>query len=150
MNIYRIVASKWAGEPLKASGRPARWNSKGIEVVYFAESRSLACLENIVHRSASDLSSVQFSLIIVKASDNIKEIKLKDLPSGWNGIDEIAYRICRPFGDNWIRSGSSLLLKVPSVIAPGEFNYLVNPKHPENKRLKIIETLPFNFDLRVL
>ncbi len=150
MNIYRIVASKWAGEPLMASGRPARWNSKGVEVVYFAESRSLACLENIVHRSASDLSSVQFSLVVVKATENIKEIKFKDLPAGWNGIDEIAYRICRPFGDNWIHSGSSLLLKVPSVIAPGEFNYLVNPKQPEVKRLKIIEIFPFKFDSRVV
>jgi len=150
MQIYRIVASKWADSPLKASGRPARWNSKGVELVYFAESRALACLENIVHRSAADLSSVQFSLIIVKATDNIKELKLKDLPKGWNGFDEGAYRICRLFGDNWILSGASLLLKVPSVIAPGEFNFLVNPKHPERRKLKIIETLPFNFDRRVL
>ena len=150
MNIYRIVASKWADSPLKASGRAARWNSKGVEVVYFAESRSLACLENIVHRSASDLSKAKFSLIIVKVIDSILEIKLKDLPEGWNGIDERAYRICRPFGDNWIRSSSSLLLKVPSVIAPGEFNYLVNPKHPESKRIKIVEIFPFNFDQRIL
>jgi RES domain-containing protein len=150
MNIYRIVASKWADSLLKASGRPARWNSKGVEVVYFAESRSLACLENIVHRSALNLSSVQFSLVIVKATENIKEIKLKDLPSGWNGIDESAYRICRPFGDNWIYSCSSLLLKVPSVIAPGEFNYLVNPRHPEVKRLKTIEIIAFKFDSRVV
>ena len=150
MNIYRIVASKWANSLLNASGRPARWNSKGVEVVYFAESRSLACLENIVHRAGSDLSLAEFSLVSVKATDNIKEIRVKDLPEGWNGIDEKAYMICRPFGDKWIRSNSSLLLKVPSVIAPGEYNYLVNAKHPEVKRLKIIEILPFKFDSRVV
>ena len=150
MNIYRIVASKWKDSLLKASGRPARWNSKGIEVVYFAESRSLACLENVVHRAGSDLSSIQFSLVIVKATDNIKEIKIKDLPEGWDGIDEEAYIKCRPFGDNWIRRNSSLILKVPSVIAPGEFNFLVNPKHPDIRKLKNVEILPFKFDSRVI
>jgi RES domain-containing protein len=150
MNIYRIIASKWADNPLKASGRQARWNSKGIEVIYFAESRSLACLENIVHRGMSDLNTNQFSLVVAKATENIREIKMKDMPKGWNSIDENAYKICRPFGDNWIRSGSSLLLKVPSVIAPGEFNYLVNPLHPEVKGLKVIEIIPFKFDSRVL
>jgi RES domain-containing protein len=150
MNIYRIVASKWADSLIKTSGRAARWNSKGVEVLYFAESRSLACLENIVHRGATELSSAEFSLVKVKAIENCKEIKLKDLPAGWNGIDEKAYMICRPFGDKWIRSISSLLLKVPSVIAPGEFNYLVNPKHPDISRLKITEILPFKFDSRVL
>jgi RES domain-containing protein len=149
MKIYRIVASKWAKTLLIASGRAARWNSKNVEMLSFAQSRSLACLENIVHRNSADLQNVQFSLVIVHATNGMEEINIEDLPVGWDGIDEKAYEKCRPFGDNWVHGNSSLILKVPSVLAPGEFNYLINPKHPDIATLKIIEILPFTFDSRI-
>jgi RES domain-containing protein len=150
MKIYRIVASKWAKTLTKASGRAARWNSRNVEMLYFADSRSLACLENIVHRNSAALAEVGFSLVIVQAVNRMEEITLPELPAGWDGIDEQAYLKCRPFGDSWIRRNSSLILKVPSVIAPGEFNFLVNPRHHDIGKLKIIEILPFKFDSRVI
>lgn len=34
-------------------------------------------------------------------------------------------------GMQWVASGSSALLVVPSVIIPREHNVLINPKHPD-------------------
>ncbi|MBI2497892.1 MAG: RES domain-containing protein, partial [Opitutae bacterium] len=40
-------------------------------------------------------------------------------------------------------------LRVPSVVVPGEFNYLLNPAHPDFKRVKIGKPEPFSFDPRL-
>lgn len=148
MKIYRIVNSIFA-DKLIASGKPARWNSKGIEMLYFAQSLSLACLENAVHMSSIDIDNDFFRKVTVDAPDNYKEIREKDLPDGWNSIGLEGHLLCRPFGDKWVRNNSSVLLKVPSVIVPDEFNFLVNPNHPDFSKLKIIEVSSFRFDKRI-
>ena len=68
MEVFRITHEKWANT-LVASGFPARWNSQGIEIIYTAGSRSLACLENIVHRNKSGLTEKAFR-ICRKIGDN--------------------------------------------------------------------------------
>lgn len=148
MLLYRIVLSKWA-HSLQASGRAARWNSKGVEILYFAQSASLACLENAVHLSSVDIYAGTFSKITVKAPDNCLEIKETDLPKGWNAISPMAFSICRYIGDTWIKNNKSAILKVPSVIIPGEYNYLVNPNHSSFKTIKIINVDSFLFDNRL-
>ena len=52
MLVYRITKAKYAKE-LVASGFRNRWNEDGQFVIYTSDSRSLACLENLVHRSNS-------------------------------------------------------------------------------------------------
>ena len=44
----------------------------------------------------------------------------------------------------------SLILKVPSATIYGEFNYLLNPTHPDMTTLKIGPILPFAFDPRIV
>lgn len=148
MDIFRITDSIWA-DKLVASDRPARWNSKDVEILYFAQSVSLAILENAVHRSYIELRDKTFRLVQVEVPDYFDEIKEGDLPIGWNDITMKATSICRSFGDNWILSNSSLLLRLPSVISPGEYNFLVNPKHSDFTKLKIIKISSFLFDGRI-
>jgi len=52
-------------------------------------------------------------------------------------------------GDAWIKSGRPAALRVPSVIVPGEFNYLLNPRHPDFSNLKFGEPAAFLFDPRL-
>lgn len=85
MFIYRICHSKWASE-LKASGNPARWNSKGKYVIYAAQSRSLAYLENLVHRGGLGKNEL-FNIVVIlsiKMSKSTKSIKTSYLKIGKN------------------------------------------------------------------
>jgi len=56
---------------------------------------------------------------------------------------------CKVLGSEWLGAGKTLLLKVPSVIVPHEYNYVLNPKPPGFSRLKIHKAEPFGFDSRM-
>jgi RES domain-containing protein len=49
-----------------------------------------------------------------------------------------------------VRENRSAVLAVPSVIIPEEFNYLLNPAHPDFKKISIGKPEPFAFDPRLL
>ena len=52
-------------------------------------------------------------------------------------------------GDVWLRDGRSLALRVPSVIVPGEFNFLLSPLHPDFGAISIGEPVPLPIDSRL-
>jgi len=56
-----------------------------------------------------------------------------DLPTGWDARP--AGAASQRVGDAWLKAGESLVLRVPSVVVPGEFNYLINPVHPQYAEL---------------
>jgi len=149
MEVYRISLSKWS-QSLRASGRAARWNSEGREAIYAAASRSLACLENIVHRNSTELID-RFRVMVFYIPDhlNVESVFLSQLSEGWHSSDESAYRECRKIGDNWLAQKTAPLLKVPSSIIKNEFNILLNPFHPEFEHIKLIDNEPFLFDPRL-
>lgn len=149
MEVYRISLSKWS-HSLRASGRAARWNSEGREVIYAAASRSLACLENIVHRNSTELID-RFRVMVFYIPDHLKaeSVYLSQLPEGWHSSDESACWECRRIGDNWLKQKTAPLLKVPSSIIKNEFNYLLNPFHSDFEHIKLIANEPFLFDPRL-
>jgi RES domain-containing protein len=53
-------------------------------------------------------------------------------------------------GDRWVREARSVVLAVPSTIIPSERNFLVNPAHPDFRRLHIHKPVEFAFDSRLL
>ncbi|HEU5481417.1 MAG TPA: RES family NAD+ phosphorylase, partial [Candidatus Tumulicola sp.] len=53
-------------------------------------------------------------------------------------------------GDEWITSGRSLALRVPSVIVDGGFNILINPEHAHFGRLTVDSISVYDFDPRLL
>jgi RES domain-containing protein len=56
----------------------------------------------------------------------------------------------KALGDAWVQELRSAVLQLPSVIIPGESNYLLNPAHPDFKRISIANPEPFAFDPRLL
>jgi RES domain-containing protein len=52
--------------------------------------------------------------------------------------------------DAWVRGKRSAVLALPSVIIPGDLNYLLNPAHPAFKRIAIGKPERFAFDPRLL
>jgi len=68
-------------------------------------------------------------------------------PVGWDAIPEGL--VSRHLGSGWLRSGTGLLLAVPSVIVPEEDNVLINPAHPNSGRLSATKVRRFVYDHRV-
>ncbi len=146
MLVYRITLEKYAS--LYASGIEGRWNSHGIRVIYSASSRALACLENVVHRSGEGLhDSFKTMIIDVPSSERIEKITMKDLPKNWQQFN--MEHICRHIGDDWFYRQESLILQVPSVIIPNEYNYIINATHKNYKKIKLKTVEPFIFDARI-
>ncbi|CAD5279149.1 MULTISPECIES: RES family NAD+ phosphorylase [unclassified Imperialibacter] len=147
MKVYRITLAKFS-TGLYASGFVARWNSKGTFVIYTAGSRSLACLENLVHRSGEGLDG-GFRVMTIEIPDDlaIDRVVLNDLPVNWK---EFSQRVStRVMGDKWVANGKAAVLKVPSAIITEEFNYILNANHREFNRIKLISSDEFSFDRRL-
>ncbi|TDX00548.1 RES family NAD+ phosphorylase [Dinghuibacter silviterrae] len=147
MIVYRITLARYA-DTLSASGNPARWNSKDVKVIYTAASRALACLENVVHRSARGLDgSFRTVLIELPSSVVIESIALSSLAPDWRGYVRMPYT--QRIGDAWVASGASAVLRVPSAIVPEEYNFILNPTHPDFERIKHLRVEAFEFDARL-
>ena len=147
MKVYRITLAKFS-EDLKASGRAARWNSNDIQMIYTASSRSLACLENVVHRNQLGLSAL-FKVMIIEIPDAIKTktIDINLLHNNWEDYNNII--LTQKIGDRWVSDRETAVLKVPSSIIHMEYSYLINPLHPDFKKIKLLQTEPFIFDERI-
>ena len=52
-------------------------------------------------------------------------------------------------GVAWLTSARSALLRVPSALIPNVANYLVNPLHPDARRLSIQSVARYPFDPRL-
>jgi RES domain-containing protein len=147
MLVYRIALAKYSGK-LIASGRAARWNPNDVEMIYTASSRSLACLENVVHRNQIGLT-MAFNIMTIKLPDNISisHIKITDLPPDWQDFNQMS--LTQHIGEKWIMEKKSAILAVPSSIIDEEINYLINPGHDDFKKIKLVKTMPFAFDQRI-
>ncbi len=143
--LFRICLTEFASK-LVPSGKPGRWNREGEPMIYTAGSMSLACLENIVHRSGTSLQA-DFSVLTLFAPPGISISSLTDqkLAEGW----EKKPGITRQAGSNWLKKCETAIMRVPSAIIQTEYNYLLNPMHPKFNEVKIIFTQPFTFDQRL-
>ena len=66
----------------------------------------------------------------IEVDDNeVDELAPAQLPRIWRSA--LNAGPCRSLGDAWLASGSSVALRVPSALAPGEFNCILNPAHPQ-------------------
>lgn len=147
MIVFRITLVRYS-DRLQASGREARWNSKGVFVIYTAASRSLACLENLVHRSGQGLDR-NFKTMIIEIPESVKVQALypESLQGNWKSY--LMQKHTRAIGDNWIKSGDTAVLKVPSAIVPDEYNFLLNPAHQDFAQIKLSGSEDFSFDRRL-
>ena len=140
-------ADDMAGAGAKLTG--GRWNEKGVPVVYASESRSLACLETIVHLNAGGLP-LNRTLVEVTIPDDVwgaREEVVATKLVGWAARP--ASRTSIGFGTEWARSGRAPILVVPSVVVPEEANVLVNPLHPSSASLIARKVRLWTYDPRV-
>lgn len=150
MVVFRLIKRKY-GDVLSGKGAAIfgeRWNSKGVEIIYTAENRSLAMAEVAVHFSLSNLPS-SYNMLTIHIPDTLKMMKIsvENLPSDWNLFPHS--KSTQFIGDDFVQENKFALLKVPSVVTKGDYNILINPLHKDFKKIKIIEAEPFIFDRRL-
>ncbi len=151
MQLWRICRAKYVSVAFSGVGAEksgGRWNSKGYAVVYASENLSLAALELFVHVEPGMLPT---DLVFIGATlpDSVatQVVKPSDLPADWR--DYPAPPLLQDLGTDWLRSSAIVALMVPSAINPTESNILLNPAHPDIKKLKINPAQPFQFDPRM-
>lgn len=149
MIVYRFAKKKFAND---LSGKGAeicggRWNSRGVAMVYTSESRALATTEIAVHTSMTNIPTDYCIISIEIPEDSIFIPEITILPKDWT---EIPPKIAsQKFGDKFIRENNYLVLKVPSVVVEGDFNYLINPRHKDISKVRIVKVSSFSFDKRL-
>lgn len=153
MRVFRIEREKYLETTLLGNGAALaegfRWNSLNTHLVYTADSRSLATLEIFVHLDLrEDLPSDRYYVEIDIPDDvEMQTLDLAELPENWDSKPpalETQY-----IGDDFVAQKSAAVLKVPSSIVPPEFNYLINPNHPDATRIKVIANQKLAFDKRM-
>jgi RES domain-containing protein len=153
MQVWRLCRAihadgAFSGEGARRFG--GRWNTRGVPMVYCSSSLALAALELFVHLDPSqapdDLVSIAATL---PEGEPARTITPEELPHDWWAD----LQATRGLGDAWIRSGSSLALRVPSVPIRSEWNVLLNPLHPGmtglRNEMRIDSPRPFLFDARM-
>jgi RES domain-containing protein len=146
---WRIVKAKhtataFTGEGAAKSG--GRWNSRGVYVVYTSGTKSLAALENLVHLNPP--VSFSYAAIPLQFDDALVEVfPARDLPADWRV--EPPPPSTKAIGDTWVKAGTSAVLALPSVIT-GETNYLLNPAHPDFRKIVFRKMESFTWDPRLL
>lgn len=151
ITAYRIFKTKFSKTWFDGEGAflfGGRWNTCGTRVLYSAESLSLAVLEILVHlNSAELLGSYSFATLEFEEKDVLSVEGLAKLPKDWSASPPPL--AVQRIGDEWASSMSSLVLRVPSSIVPGESNYLVNVPHPRLSAVKRGKPQLFRFDERL-
>jgi hypothetical protein len=106
-------------------------------------------LEYLVHVDPRDMpGDLVARPAVIPDELAIRRIQIDGLPAGWQSYpapEELA-----GLGTEWIRRGATAVLAVPSVVIPTEWNYLLNPAHPDFERIDVGASQPYSFDPRLL
>jgi len=147
---WRIVREKHAATAFTGAGAAlagGRWNSRGSRVVYASGSVALAALETLVHLNPP--ISFRYLVFQIDFDEHLVERVLPPaLPADWR--DEPPPPSTKRFGDQWVNEARSAVLELPSIIIPGESNYLLNTSHPDFTTIAIGKPESFAFDPRLL
>jgi len=150
MIVYRLSKQAYikdlSGYGAEKTG--GRWNSKGIPILYTAASRALAVVEIAVHVPLGIIPT-DYYLATIEIPDkaSIPRVEIADLPANWNKNPFI--KTTQLIGDGFIKNNQHLMVQVPSATVTGDYNYLINPRHPNFKTITIKSVDAFEFDLRL-
>ncbi len=150
MRVFRLSKRKYAkaldGKGAAKAGN--RWNSKGTEMIYTAESRALAMAEVAVHLSWALLPK-DYVMIEIEIPDTtpIYTVQKENLADDW--AMHPPRKSTQRLGDEFIGMQKYLIMQVPSAVVSGDLNYLINPNHKNFDVVKIKSIMPFIFDQRL-
>lgn len=151
ITAWRIVKARHAatafdGEGARVEG--GRWNTPGTPMVYTSQSAALAALELLVHLGRGSILGVYVLIPCTFDEALVSRLDRKRLPKNWRSYP--APPDLQMIGDEWAKSGTSAVREVPSAVIVTDSNYLLNPHHHDFQAIRVMETRPFDFDLRLV
>ena len=152
MRVWRICRKPYVDTALDGIGgmyTSGRWHSKGNPIIYTASSAALAALAVLVHVDPLT-APADLRLLAIELPDDlsIEVIEPITLPEGWHSVPAPA--ALQTIGSSWLTSGRTAALNVPSAVITVERNFLLNPRHPEVQRVRILSDEAFSFDTQLL
>ncbi len=149
--VYRVLRKKYARTPFDGEGAylyGGRWSSPGVRLSYTSQHQSLALLEYFVHVDKDD-PPTDLVLAVAELPDDVtrERVEASQLPANWR--DSAAPPELARVGDEFAQRRERCLLLVPSALVPNEDNCLINPEHPDFKRIVVHELEPLRYDPRM-
>ena len=148
--VYRLTKEKYA-QDLSGTGSAtfgARWNPKGLYVLYTAASPSLSLLEWLAHARDYDSDEVYCLITLLIPESRCWVITENDLPVNW--------RVSPPplslqsFGRRLVEEKKLFAMEVPSVLMPAESNLVLNTSHPLFSKVEVVSVEVLEMDRRLL
>jgi RES domain-containing protein len=149
--VFRVLRAAYARTPFDGEGAylyGGRWSSPGTRVVYASEHQSLAMLEYFVHLDHED-APADLVLATADIPNGVSRARREsgDLLASWRetpappGLAEI--------GDDFVKKAATCVLLLPSALAVHEYNWLINPQHPEFRQITVHAAEPLRYDPRM-
>lgn len=151
LRAWRIVKRRYATQAFDGEGarrHGGRWNSPGRAVVYVSESRALATLEVLAGLHSSALVPAYVLIRVEFDASLVQQADPKSLPARWMASPPTGDT--QKIGDAWLEGAASVALRVPSAVVPGEYNYLLNPRHSDFGLVRIGSLEELYIDPRLL
>lgn len=151
VSAWRIVLASEASVAFSGEGAwlyGGRWNSREVRVVYVSENQSTAALEIFIHNIPFPTEANYKAFRLEWPENLIENLPVKKWPANWRISPPAAETM--EIGDQWVKEKRSAVLAVPSAISPDDRNFLLNPEHPDFKRIRIAPPIDYEFDPRLL
>lgn len=136
----------------KADGR---WHTaaRGKRIVYLSETPAGALLESLANLKGNpELFPEKYQLLEVGVPDDVYAAMV--FPSGGSPASRAFFKTVplsssRKKGNGWLRANISALAGVPSFPSPYSLNVLLNPKHPDARRILLKACRRIKYDRRL-
>ena len=154
MKVYRLAKEKpgrYKADELSGNGAAlagGRWNPRGMRVIYTCCNPSATVLETLVHLGGLMPAAQHFMVTMEVPDVSWAHARVPEVPPDRDepGRDP---QSTMTIGQKWIKEGTHLALKVPSVVCPADFNLLLNPLHTDMSSVRVVDIVPFKFDVRL-
>jgi RES domain-containing protein len=151
LTVFRLGKARYRATLFSGDGglyASGRWTLRGHPAVYTSGSISLAVLEYTVnYRRRGWVPATVLGQATIPTNVRVETVSMSRLPSTWFAADPPPE--LQTVGEDWLKRADSAVLKVPSAVVIEEWNYLLNPLHPDFRKLRFSVARPFSFDRRV-
>lgn len=151
VTVYRLTKLRYQNQIFSGLGglhADGRWTFRGHPVIYASASISLAVLEyTLNYRRRGWVPASVLGRATIPDRVKIDVLTPADLPPNWSAA-EPPHKL-REIGQRWLDNSAAAILKVPSAIIVEEWNYILNPQHPDFKKVTFQRARRFQFDRRL-